>query len=123
VNIKEALPGTLSDPQDPNPAVVQGQVPEGLCATLLNTEPVISGDEAVELGAAATDAGGNVVFDGISVKPALGFLVQVDIVAGASIGEYTATDTAETDPLTFQADFIGGFPGQAVVIADPPAAK
>ncbi|MEO0606021.1 MAG: hypothetical protein AAF211_31625, partial [Myxococcota bacterium] len=54
-------------------AIPSGLVPaplaEGLCATLIDPTPVISGDDAIDLATGTLDAAGQVTFSDVTAKP------------------------------------------------------
>ncbi|MEM6930290.1 MAG: hypothetical protein AAF602_25350 [Myxococcota bacterium] len=62
----------------PTNGIAPAPLPEGLCATLIDPTPVISGDEAIDLATGTLDAAGQVTFTDIVDKPTLGLIVTVD---------------------------------------------
>lgn len=73
-----SLRATITEAVPADPAMGQAPIGEGLCAALLDPSPVITGGDAEVVGTGLTDANGQITFDGITAKPNLGFLIQVD---------------------------------------------
>jgi len=93
VTVTEALPT--------DPAVGPAVVPEGLCATLVDPSPVISGDDAIDLADGTTDASGMVTFSDITAKPTLGLLIQIDDCDGAKVDYVGIATNTGVLPATY----------------------
>lgn len=62
----------------PTMGLTPAALAEGLCATLIDPTPVISGGDALDLATGTLDSAGQVTFENIEAKPTLGMIVTVD---------------------------------------------